>query len=220
MTPGRFGGALRFDAPGELVRVPASASLDLRRAMTLSAWVRPSAAKAGWRTILHRQTDAYFLMAGGARESGGGALDDLRVILLVGAAVWFCAVLASGRVRWIRGRRRTWWAPVALFLAGSVVDAVLMPSISLIGPILVAIWYAATASRRGEALSMYLIAAMLTGVTVLSLASGDGHELARDNGGQSRSAAVGLLLVTAAVLGARRSSSTGERMSDTAALRL
>ena len=65
-TRGRFGGALRFDGTGEVVRVPASASLNLRAAMTLSAWIRPSESQSGWRTILHRQTDAYFLMAGAA----------------------------------------------------------------------------------------------------------------------------------------------------------
>jgi hypothetical protein len=40
-----------------MVRVPASAALDLKDAMTLSAWVRPTESQAGWRTILHRQTD-------------------------------------------------------------------------------------------------------------------------------------------------------------------
>ena len=60
-THGRYGGALRFAGTDELVRVPASASLDLSGAMSLSAWIRPSESQAGWRTILHRQTDAYFL---------------------------------------------------------------------------------------------------------------------------------------------------------------
>jgi hypothetical protein len=44
--------------------------------MTLSAWIRPTAAQAGWRTILARQTDVYFLMAGNGtgtlRPDGGG----------------------------------------------------------------------------------------------------------------------------------------------------
>ena len=62
---GRFGGALRFHGNGEVVRVPAAASLNLMGPMTLSAWIRPSQPQSGWRTILSRQTDAYFLMAGG-----------------------------------------------------------------------------------------------------------------------------------------------------------
>ena len=36
--------------------------------MTLSAWIRPTDLQAGWRTVVHRQTDAYFLMAGGGGE--------------------------------------------------------------------------------------------------------------------------------------------------------
>jgi hypothetical protein len=48
-----------------VVRVPASSSLDLSVAMTLAAWIRPADSQAGWRTVVHRQTDAYFLMAGG-----------------------------------------------------------------------------------------------------------------------------------------------------------
>ena len=62
---GRFGNALRFDGAGAVVRVPASSSLDLSVAMTLAAWIRPADSQAGWRTVVHRQTDAYFLMAGG-----------------------------------------------------------------------------------------------------------------------------------------------------------
>jgi hypothetical protein len=35
--------------------------------MTIAAWVRPRAEQPGWRTVVHRETDAYFLMAGGRR---------------------------------------------------------------------------------------------------------------------------------------------------------
>ena len=52
------GAALKFDGTGDLVKVPASASLDLSDSMTLAGWIRPSESQAGWRTILHRQTDA------------------------------------------------------------------------------------------------------------------------------------------------------------------
>ena len=38
--------------------------------MTLSAWIMPTATQSGWRTILQRQTDAYFLNA----SSDAGAL--------------------------------------------------------------------------------------------------------------------------------------------------
>jgi hypothetical protein len=218
-TRGRYGGALRFGGAGEVVRVPASASLDLRGAMTLSAWIWPSESQAGWRTILHRQTDVYFLMAGGGSSHPRlEALDDARVALLTAAAVLLCVALASGRARWAGGRRRLWWLPVALFLAGSVVDAALTPSDTLIGATVVALWFAVTASRRDEAVSIYLIAAVFTGVTVVSLTGQGGLELARDDGGNARSAALGLLLVTVGLVSALYRSRGGkQRAAETAA---
>jgi Concanavalin A-like lectin/glucanases superfamily len=45
--------------------------------MTLSAWIRPTASQTGWRTILQRQSDAYFLNASNdapGRPAGGGTL--------------------------------------------------------------------------------------------------------------------------------------------------
>ena len=73
---GHAGGALVLDGSSGRVRVPASSSLGLTSAMTLEAWIRPSVAQGGWRTILQRETDAYFLNAsndtGALRPSGGG----------------------------------------------------------------------------------------------------------------------------------------------------
>jgi chitodextrinase len=75
-TQGRYGNALSFNGSGNIVRVASSASLNLTTGMTLSAWVRPTAAQGGWRTVLQRQTDAYFLHAsngdGPLRPAGGG----------------------------------------------------------------------------------------------------------------------------------------------------
>jgi glucose/arabinose dehydrogenase/chitodextrinase len=75
-TQGRYGNALSFNGTNSLVRVADSASLDLTTAITLSAWIRPTASQSGWRTILQRQVDAYFLNAsnsdGPLRPSGGG----------------------------------------------------------------------------------------------------------------------------------------------------
>jgi hypothetical protein len=203
-TAGRFGGGMRFDHEGEVVRVPASASLDLSGPMTLSAWIRPSESQSGWRTILHRQTDAYFLTAGGGRgrENRLGTLDDARVALVVLAAVWFCLALVLGPARWVGERRPSWWLPIALFLAGSVVDAALAPAGTLVGPTLVAIWCARIASHRGERAIFYLIAAAFTAVTVVSLAGPDGN-LTNDGDATARSMAVGLLLVIIGLLGAR-----------------
>ena len=110
---GRFGRALRFQGTEEMVRVPAAASLNLNGAMTLSAWIRPSESQSGWRTILSRQTDAYFLMASG----GGGsyrsheALDDMLAALLVGVTLWFCLALTRATARGVDGRRRAGAGP-------------------------------------------------------------------------------------------------------------
>ena len=147
-------------------------------------------------------------MAGGGRQldSRPGAFDDARTTLLVGAAIWFCLVRGSGRAAWVGGRRRSWWPPVALFLVGSAVDAALPASGTLIGPSLMAMWFAVTASHRGEAASIYLITAFFTAVTVVSFAGDGGPTLGRHDGGIARSAALGLLLVTAGVLGARYAS--------------
>jgi hypothetical protein len=75
-TQGRYGGALSFNGSTGLVQIADSASLDLTTAMTLSAWIMPTASQSGWRTILQRQTDAYFLNAssgaGALRPAGGG----------------------------------------------------------------------------------------------------------------------------------------------------
>jgi hypothetical protein len=76
-TQGRAGNALSFNGTGSVVRVASSASLNLTTGMTLSAWVRPAASQTGWRTILQRQADAYFLTASSdqpGRPAGGGTL--------------------------------------------------------------------------------------------------------------------------------------------------
>jgi Concanavalin A-like lectin/glucanases superfamily len=200
-TRGRFGGALRFNGADGLVRIPASASLDLRHAMTLSAWSRPDESQDGWRTILHRQTDAYFLDAGGGTYETLGTLDDGRAALLVGVAIWFCLMLAGTPTRRVGGR--SWWPPVALFLAGSGIDAALAPAGTLFGPTLVAAWYALTASHRGEAVALYAITALFTAVTLVSMGGAGTLDLGRDDGGVARSLALGGLFVVAGLLGAR-----------------
>jgi hypothetical protein len=202
---GRFGGALRFHTDGDVVRVPAADSLNLTGGMTLAAWVQATENRPGWRTIISRQTDAYFLMASSTDESFG---DDLVAALLAGAVLWFCLVHASlGTERGAR-RRRSWWPPVALFLAGSVVDA-LAPSGTLVGPTLVAAWFAATASSKAEAAGLYVVTALFAGLTVTQLVDDRGLGLAfDDDGGIARSLALGLVLVIVGLFaipfGARR----------------
>jgi hypothetical protein len=209
-SAGRFGGAIGFDSDGAVVRVPASASLDLKFAMTLTAWIEPSRSQPGWRTVLARQTDSYFLAAGGGRELAGSleALDRWRfalVLLLVGATGF---VLARGHAPWAADRGRWYW-PVALFVAASLVDVALAPSDTLNGPALIALWCAATSSQRGERVCMYALSGLFATVTVLSIADPAALPLPRDAGGVIRSAALGLLLVGASVSPARRCRSAG-----------
>ena len=198
---GRFGEALRFDGTGALVRVPVSPSLDLSDAMTLSAWVRPARTQSGWRTVVHHQTDAYFLMAGGA-SAAPGAADDVRLGLVVAATACLCLALLVGHRRW-RELGTSWWQPLALFLIGSAIDVWLTGSGTVIGACAVAIWYAVTARRHAVATGMLAVAVLLVGVTVAALVGQLGHDLGRDGGAVARSAALGLVLVVAGLFALR-----------------
>jgi Concanavalin A-like lectin/glucanases superfamily len=198
-TRGRYGDALSFDG-NAVVAVPPSASLNVTSAMTLSAWIRPTARQRGWRTVVQRQTDAYFLTAGSGRQNRLGWLDDGRAALAVAALVCLCVAIAT-RPGEAADRRRSWWQPVALFVAGSLMDAALAPTAALIGPALVALWLAATASRRGEILAFLLCAAAFTGLTIASIAgvAGADEALSSHDGAVARSAALGALFMLAGV---------------------
>src|SRR6185503_20191801 len=116
-----------FGGEDQLVRVPASASLNFRDGLTLSAWIRPTVHQRGWRTIVHRQTDVYFLLAGSPREYGAGSLDD-PLFVLVGVVLVLGVVLATDRGRWLVERRSRLWPAIGLFLVGSAADAILAPT--------------------------------------------------------------------------------------------
>jgi hypothetical protein len=191
---GRFGDALSFGRTHEVVRVPASPSLDLTRAMTLMAWIRPSERQAGWRTVIARQTDAYFLAAGGGRETRDGLelLDHVRFVLAL--------VLIAALGLALPG---PWLVPVLLFVAGSLVDVTFTPADALVGPALVAVWGAAVARGRDVRIAMGLIAAVFVTATLVSLAGRTPPLLPPDDAGVARSAALGLLLVAAGLLSVR-----------------
>jgi hypothetical protein len=200
---GRYGDALRFNGDDQMVRVPPSPSLDLDQAMTLAAWVRPVASQSGWRTVLHRQTDAYFLTAGGGENTERlAAADGLRLDAVLLAALCLCAALIAGGSSWVTGSRRAWWPPIVLFVAGSLVDAALAPSATLAGPTLVAVWFAITADDRLDAVAMWVLAIGFAAISAASLAGA--IDLPGDDGSLARAGALGALLIVIGVLGARR----------------
>jgi hypothetical protein len=196
---GRYGSGLSFDGEDDLVRVSASPSLDLDSGLTLSAWVRPSVSQSGWRTIVQREVDVYFLAASSDLEGVVGAGDDALAGSVVVAAAWFGIMTVGRRGRWTRERRGFRWIAVGMVLAAWVVDLALVPSTSLFGPTALAVWLATEARNRTQAVSGWLVAIALAGVTVASLAgiARVGTLAQPDDGGVARSAAVGLtLLVT------------------------
>lgn len=64
ITQGKFGKALSFDGVNDWVTVKDAASLDLTTGMTLEAWVYPTVFPSYWRSILQKEIDSYYLMAG------------------------------------------------------------------------------------------------------------------------------------------------------------
>jgi glucose/arabinose dehydrogenase/PKD repeat protein len=67
---GRTGGALSFDGVDDHVRIPDHAELDLTGAMTLEAWVRPTAL-GGWRTVVFKEQATHMTYALYAATSTG-----------------------------------------------------------------------------------------------------------------------------------------------------
>lgn len=198
---GRFGSGISFTRVGEVVRVPASASLDLASAMTLMAWIKPSERQPGWRTVLARQTDAYFLAAGGGREGGGvfELLDRARFVLMILLVAAIGLALVRGQWAWPK-HRGAWLVPVMLFVAGSLVDVAFTPADALIGPALLAAWCAAAMRGRAAQVSMVVLAAAFAAATILSIAGRTPPLLPPDDAGVARSAALGVLLLEGAGL--------------------
>jgi hypothetical protein len=62
-TAGKFGNALVFNGTSAQVTIPDAPSLRLTTAMTLEAWVFPTTAPTGWRAIVDKNIDGYYLMA-------------------------------------------------------------------------------------------------------------------------------------------------------------
>lgn len=71
-TTGRFGRALRFDGINDWVVVPDSEWLHLSTAMTIEAWVYPTAL-GGWRTVLLKEFGSWYSYGLYADGTGGPA---------------------------------------------------------------------------------------------------------------------------------------------------
>ncbi len=73
---GRYGSALSFDGVNDWVTTPDASSLDLTNAMTLEAWVRPSAL-GGWRTVVLKERTGGVVYALYADQAGGRPLGEV-----------------------------------------------------------------------------------------------------------------------------------------------
>ena len=74
-TSGKYGGALSFNGTTARVNVPNSSSLQLTSAMTLEAWVNPSATTSKWRDVIYKGNDNYYLevtSSNSSKPAGGG----------------------------------------------------------------------------------------------------------------------------------------------------
>ena len=73
---GKFGKALSFNGSSSRVTVADAAALRLTSGMTLEAWVRPAVAATGWRDIVYKGNDNYYLEASSANGNRpvGGAI--------------------------------------------------------------------------------------------------------------------------------------------------
>jgi chitodextrinase/nitrogen fixation protein FixH len=60
-TAGKFGKALVFNGATSLVTIPDSPTLRLTTGMTLEAWVNPSVVNTGWKDIVYKGNDNYYL---------------------------------------------------------------------------------------------------------------------------------------------------------------
>ena len=87
---GKYGRALSFNGTSAKVTIPDVASLDLSTAMTLEAWVRPSAVTNKWRDVIYKGNDNYYLAATsqpGSRPDLGGTFGQAAVDLRGQAAL-------------------------------------------------------------------------------------------------------------------------------------
>jgi chitodextrinase len=61
VTAGKFGKALSFNGSSSRVTIPDATSLHLATGVTLEAWVNPNVVTSGWRDVIYKGNDNYFL---------------------------------------------------------------------------------------------------------------------------------------------------------------
>jgi chitodextrinase len=93
---GKNGSALSFDGVNDRVFVASSSSLNVTTALTVEAWVFPTAAQGGWRTVVQKEVDAYLLHA----SSNAGALRPAAGGTYAGAVSSFSAPSAIAVNAW------------------------------------------------------------------------------------------------------------------------
>ena len=82
-TSGKFGSALVFNGTTAIVTIPDSASLHLATGMTLEAWVNPSTVSSGWRDVIYKGNDNYYIEAtttNGGFPAGAGTFGSADVL--------------------------------------------------------------------------------------------------------------------------------------------
>ena len=172
------------------------------RGMTLAAWIRPQRAPA--RVANDPPPSDRRLLPDGGEPTGERCRAPRRPArspVRCGCPTSrSCSPPTAGAGCGHPGSR--WWPAITLVMIGSVVDAALPPSGALIGPLLVTVWLALTASTSREAHAGSLIAATFGALTAASLAGVVG-ELGRNDGSDARALAL-LLAALFAVMGRTR----------------